>query len=109
MPNGQGQPYTGLSRTDVTSDGHVINRSSYVVVDENGVVHYSVICEKIPDHVVQHLTNALIEVPFVMAMCDLLDSYDKATSWRDFVYPERRFSVEEEHEGVPTCFRCSSA
>lgn len=90
---------------DVTSDKYITNRSNKVVIDALGITHASVIVEEIPLGVAYTGPPP----PFAVRMCDLLDAYDEATGWYDFVYPSWFASVEQEHEGHPTCVRCAGA
>lgn len=89
----------------LTSDKHVSLRSSKVVRDECGITHASILVDKMPPDYVRKIDFP--PIPFIVRMCDLLEAYDKATSWRDFIYPTTYLDVESEFEGYPTCVRCS--
>lgn len=93
--------------TAVTTDKVVCNRSSKVLVDALGIVHYSVIVDAYPKGFEPSHYDR--EPPFIVKMCDLIEAYDKATSWRDFHYPTCTYDAGFEYDGVPTCVACSGA
>lgn len=95
------------TKPTVTTDQVVTNRTHKVIEDALGIVHYAVLVEKYPEPM--RVDPYDPEPPFIVKMCDLLDAYDKATSWRDFKYPTWTMQADAEHEGVPTCVRCSGA
>jgi hypothetical protein len=91
--------------TTVTTDKHVANLNDSLVVSDDGLRHYAVLVEELPDLERFEVLEPIL--PFYVAMCELCDAYDAAKGWSDFSYPNTKF-VAVEH-GYPTCARCSGA
>jgi hypothetical protein len=91
--------------THLTTDKHISNLSSMIVVDPDGVRHYAIIVDELPKF--DRFRNMKLELPFFVKMCDLCDAYDDATGWVDFWYPDVKYTRDEVIEGYPTCARCS--
>lgn len=91
--------------TDLTTDKVVINRSDMCLKGPDGLVHYSVMVE----HFHPFVQDLGSPPPFLVLMCDMLDSYDNATSWRDLEYPMQRYPTDAEYADYPTCVRCQVA
>lgn len=78
---------------DVSLDSE---RQDCVVLDEHGVLHSSVLCDK-------HGNDA-----FLVAMCDFFDAIDTA-QLAQYALPTRRWPVDKEQRGMITCLRCLGA
>ena len=93
--------------TTLTTDKHVANLSNTVITTSDGLRHYAILVESLPEHA--RFDALRVETPFYVTMCALCDAYDAAKGWYDFTYPEDKFTEASLEANFPTCARCSGA
>lgn len=93
--------------TTLTSDKHVANMNDALVTTSDGLRHYAVVVDTLPE--LLRFDSLRDKIPFYVTMCDLCDAYDAAKGYLDFAYPEIRFVADVLEHGFPTCARCSGA
>lgn len=89
-----------MSIADLVTVSLYDGREDKVVMDEQGLTHIAV------------LSNRASDSPYAVAMCDMFDAVDKAFIVHDelsFEMPVRRWTQEQETDGMVTCLRCIGA
>lgn len=93
--------------TTLTSDKHVANLNDALVTTADGLRHYAIIVDRLPE--LPRFDSLRDKAPFYVTMCQLCDAYDAAKGYYDFTYPDLRFTADAIEHGFPTCARCSGA
>lgn len=91
--------------TTLTSDKHVANLGDAVITALDGLRHYAVVVDQLPNG--SRFDALRDKTPFYVTLCSLCDAYDAAKGYYDFTYPEERFAEAVLERGFPTCARCS--
>ncbi len=93
--------------TTLTSDKHVANLNDALITTTDGLRHYAIVIDRLPDQA--RFDSLRDKTPFYVTMCSLCDAYDAARGHYDFTYPVVKFAACDISRGFPTCTRCSSA
>lgn len=93
--------------TTMTTDKHVANLSDTCITTPDGLRHYTIIVEQVPENA--RFDSLRDATPFYVTMCDLCDAYDAAQGWYDFTYPDLKVKEDKLERNFPTCARCSGA